>query len=224
MAFRANEASRENFNYYLTKLSRSDGFTAKQKEQIEIWLDEAVIKWGPIVESYPSWHPLVSCGERENANPINTPSDRCGYPEIDHVVYFRDAFLTCPYSNGNELIQAVEAIKYPACVEIEAKKLEIPLYAPNATPILVTCRWNHCHQSDQTISQRCAVALMLSEELRFWHEAQLAERWETMRPYLLGRPCGSKSSLFVNQSTGQAMKKAFEAMVMGGTFGPLRLD
>ena len=113
---------------------------------------------------------------------------------------------------------------YPECVHVSAKKVDIPLYHENANPIMVTCEWNHIHQSDGSISQRASIALMLSEELKFWNSAQVAERWETMRPYLLGRPCGSKSSLFVNQRTGQAMKKAFEAMVMGGTFGPLRLD
>ena len=224
MAFRANEATEENYSYALTKLSRSDSFSGAQKEEIAIWLEEAVLKWGPVVESYPSWHPLVSCGDREDANPITSPSDRCGYPEMDHAVYFRDAFLTCPYSSGDKITEAVKTLNYPPCVSVEAKKLEVPLYMPNASPVLVTCDWHHGHQPDGSISQRCAVALMLEGELKFWNEARVAERWETMRPYLLGRPCGSKSSLFVNQATGQAMKKAFEAMVMGGTFGPLRLD
>lgn len=224
MAFRANEAVSENFGYALSTLTLSDTFTNEQKTKIRHWLEDATAKWGPVVDFYPSWHPLVSCGNRESADPIITPSDRCGYPEMDHTVYLRNAFVTCPYSNGDKLVKAVNEMRYPDCVAIRAEKVDLPLYAENANPLLVTCDWNHHSQSDGTISQRCAVALMLKEELKFWNDASVAERWDTMRPYLLGRPCGSKSSLFVNQSTGQAMKKAFEAMVMGGTFGPLRLD
>jgi len=224
MTFRANEEAVENFGYALSKLSRGDTFTSSQKTDIHHWLEDTTARWGPVVHLYPSWHPLVSCRVKEDANPITQPSDLCGYPEMDHTVYLRNGFLTCPYSNGEKLLKAVDEMRYPKCVTVEANRVEIPIYAENANPILVTCDWHHGDQPDGTISQRSAVALMLIEELRCWNEASVAERWDTMRPYLLGRPCGSRSSLFVNQRTGQAMKKAFEAMVMGGTFGPLRLD
>lgn len=41
-----------------------------------------------------------------------------------------------------------------------------------------------------------------------------------MRPYILGSPHGRRSSLFVNQESGQAMKKVWEALIASGMFGP----
>jgi hypothetical protein len=43
-----------------------------------------------------------------------------------------------------------------------------------------------------------------------------------MRPYLLGEPHGSRSSLFVGQDTALAMKKIYLAMCESGMFGPVK--
>ena len=52
----------------------------------------------------------------------------------------------------------------------------------------------------------------------------LAEDREPMLPYFLGRPHGRRSSLFVNQGTGQAMKKVWNALINTGMFGPIKVD
>ena len=44
-----------------------------------------------------------------------------------------------------------------------------------------------------------------------------------MRHYFLGSPHGSRSSLFVSQETGQAMKKIWEALIHTGMFGPIKV-
>jgi hypothetical protein len=64
----------------------------------------------------------------------------------------------------------------------------------------------------------------LEKVLPAWRWAERAETWETMRPYLLGEPHGSRSSLFVAQDTALAMKKIYEAMVETGMFGPSKFD
>ncbi|RWB97233.1 MAG: hypothetical protein EOQ56_22830 [Mesorhizobium sp.] len=56
--------------------------------------------------------------------------------------------------------------------------------------------------------------------LPVWRWSSRAENWETMRPYLLGAPRGSRSSLFVNQETALAMKKICMSMAESGMFGP----
>ena len=66
-------------------------------------------------------------------------------------------------------------------------------------------------------------SLMLEEEVPCWREAQLAETWETMRYYILGSPHGSRSSLFVNQETGQALKNIWKALIHTGMFGPIKV-
>jgi len=42
-----------------------------------------------------------------------------------------------------------------------------------------------------------------------------------MRPYILGDPHGSRSSLFVSQDTALAMKKIYLAMIESGMYGPV---
>ena len=44
-----------------------------------------------------------------------------------------------------------------------------------------------------------------------------------MRPYLLGEPHGSRSSLFVTQDTALAIKKIYVAMVESGMYGAAKL-
>ncbi len=50
--------------------------------------------------------------------------------------------------------------------------------------------------------------------------SQVGESWKTMAPYLMGGPCGGRSSQFVNAETGQAMKVAYQAVLKAGVFGP----
>ena len=68
-----------------------------------------------------------------------------------------------------------------------------------------------------------AMPLLLEKELPMWKWADVAETWETMRPYFLGNPHGARSSLFVSQETGQAMKKVWNALINTGMFGPIKV-
>ncbi|MGB5235252.1 MAG: hypothetical protein WBN85_08775, partial [Candidatus Macondimonas sp.] len=68
-----------------------------------------------------------------------------------------------------------------------------------------------------------AMPLILEKEVPCWHWAEVAETWETMRPYFLGRPHGGRSSLFVSQETGQAIKKTWNALIFTGMFGPIKV-
>ena len=97
------------------------------------------------------------------------------------------------------------------------------LYNPNATPVLVRCNWNNSLDEDGMIPLSIAMPLLLEKEVPCWQWAQVAETWETMRPYFLGRPHGSRSSLFVNQETGQAMKRVWNALIGTGMFGPIKV-
>src|SRR5690606_36083864 len=54
------------------------------------------------------------------------------------------------------------------------------------------------------IPKSLAVPLMVENEIKGWKDSALAERWDTMQPYLLGEPHGARSSLFVSQETAIA--------------------
>lgn len=56
-----------------------------------------------------------------------------------------------------------------------------------------------------------------------WQTAEVAETWESMRSNFLGKPHGKRSSLFVNQETGQGIKKIWESLINTGMYGPIKI-
>jgi hypothetical protein len=222
MAFRADEAARtgfENVASYLVPRPRDvdESRRARSKEALE----EINFKYGPVVESYPSWHPLVA--NCENTFPATVPSQQCGYRGLDHTRYFAKGFITCPYGDGEEVLQSVAALLAHPIADITAERLDVKLYNPNATAILVSCNWKRPLDADGMIPISIAMPLLLEKEFPCWRRAEVAETWENMRPYFLGRPHGSRSSLFVSQETGQAMKKIWNALIFTGMFGPIKV-
>lgn len=223
MAFRAGEAAENGYertkNYLIPK-----HFSLEQRNESEEKLLDIVEKCGPVVEGYPTWHPLVYSRDKEH--PEKRPNERCGYEGLDHTRYFAHGFITCPYSSDHaqKVIQSVENLTNHHSARIIAERLDISFYAPNAAPVLVRCEWSEPLETLKMIPKKLAVPLMIEHELTYWHRSNYAERWDTMRPYLLGEPHGSRSSLFVDQETALAIKKAYMTMVESGMFGPLKMD
>jgi hypothetical protein len=158
---------------------------------------------------------------------VTSPSDRCGYRGIDHTILLRNAFITCPYAQGEEVIASTAEVELldltKGIATISAERIDAQLYHPNAEPILVKCEWDRALNEDGTIPTALAVPLLLEKELPCWRSAEVAETWKTMAPYILGRPCGSRSSLFINQETGQALKTIWNGLIDTGMFGPIRV-
>jgi len=220
MAFRADEAASSGYERtknYLIPLNFSPEERAKSEDALLDIVDEL----GPVVEGYPTWHPLVAQHDAEN--PETTPSERTGYRGLDHTRYFAHGFITCPYSGAENVIDSAECIDHH-CATISAEALDVRFYAEGATPVLVRCKWSEPLTLGKLIKKKIAVPLMIEQELPCWRWSTRAERWEVMRPYLLGEPHGSRSSLFVDQETALAMKRAYLAMVESGMFGPLKMD
>ena len=221
MAFRADESAYNGFesvkNYFIPR-----EFDESDREKSENKLLDIVEKYGPVVDSYPSWHPLVM--HHDDHDPVTTPSTRCGYKGLDHTRYFVNAFITCPYSDGEEIIDSVEAFSYNAFATIKAERLNVKFYNSNVSPILVSCEWKDNLPYNRMIPASLAVPLMLQKEVPCCEWAKLAETWETMRPYFLGSPHGSRSSLFVNQETAMTMKKIWTLLINTGMFGPIRVS
>jgi hypothetical protein len=224
MAFRADEAARmgsESIVDYLVPRSRDweESERARSKEALLDIIEEL----GPVVDSYPSWHPLVR-NYQDPQVPATSPGDNCGYHGLDHTRFFAHGFITCPYTDGQAVLDSVAKLpsRFPA--EITAERLDVKFYNPSTTAILVRCKWEKPLNADKTIPLSIAMPLLLEKELPCWKVAQVAETWESMRPYFLGRPHGSRSSLFVSQETGQAMKKIWDALIYTGMFGPIRVE
>lgn len=219
MAFRADEAAQNGFNAVKEYLIPRD-FTPEQRKRSENKLIDIIKKYGPVVQSYPSWHPLVT--HHHDHDPVITPDERCGYKGLDHTRYFANAFITCPYEDGSKIIDSVNALPQKSHVAtIYAKQLDVHFYRTDVTPVLVYCDWNSPLSYNQMIPESLAIPLMLQKELPCWEWAQIPETWETMRLYFLGSPHGSRSSLFVSQETAMKMKKIWELMIGTGMYGPV---
>ncbi|MBF0613011.1 MAG: hypothetical protein G8345_18190 [Magnetococcales bacterium] len=222
MVFRADEAARAGYEEVERYLIPRHGETDEsQRKRSKNALLDIVDSLGPVINSYPTWHPLVC--NHDNKEPETTPSKQCGYEGLDHTRYFVHGFITCPYGDGQKVIDSVNALPYHPAATITAEKLDVQLYNPQATPILVKCDWNKPFPMDRMIPLSIAMPLLLEMEIPKWRRSQVAETWETMRYYFLGSPHGSRSSLFVSQETGQAIKKIWEALIHTGMFGPIRV-
>lgn len=226
MAFRADEAMTTGYERALEYLVNRN-IRHAERERSKNKLLDMIEELGPVIECYPSWHPLVSC-QAPGASPEwprVTPSRHHGYDGIDHNVFFTHGFVTCPYTDGEEVLDAVKNLPAHPAAHINAERIEDALlYNDNTNPILVRCEWwKNVPSWDRTIPKSLAVPLILEQELPNWRNSHYAETWETMRPYFLGHPHGSRSSLFLTQETGQAIKNIWNALINTGMYGSIRV-
>lgn len=217
--FRVDEATERGFELAKRYLVPREG-TSEQRAQALETLHDLIDELGPVVECYPSWHPLV--GQHDPASPTMTPGMECGYEGLDHTVYFAHGFVTCPYHGSDAVIASAEAIKVPFGAIITAEKLDRVLYNTGTEPVVVRCEWTQPLELGKLVPKRVAVGLMLDQEIQNWHWSSLGESWDSMRPYFLGSPHGARSSLFVSQDTAMAMKRIWLAVIESGVFGPVR--
>lgn len=224
MTFRSHEEALNGQESAIRKLI-TQHLTPGQRDKSERALIELIKEWGPVVHYYPTWHPLVSsgngCSSLCDPYPHTRPSAETGYLGLDHTVFLKNAFITCPYSPPDTVIDSVERLVQSSVAQITAETLDVELYHRNATPILVKCCWSDSMETDGTIPKRLAVPLMLEQQVPAWRSSKFAETWKTMRPYILGEPHGSRSSLFVNQETGQTLKNIYTALIESGMYGPV---
>lgn len=219
MAFRADEAALRGLEQAKSYLIPRRATPADRK-RAEDALHEIIETCGPVIDAYPSWHPLVA--QHDGRHPATTPDDSCGYHGLDHTVLFAHGFVTCPYHDGSRVIESASKIKTPHCAGLEVEELDVTLYNEGTKAILVRCEWSSTLDLGHLVPKSLAVPLMLEQELPVWRWSERAESWETMRPYLLGMPHGNRSSLFVGQDTALAIKKTYLSLVESGMFGPLK--
>lgn len=226
MSFRADEKVKEGLDeamrYFVGR-----HIPVGRRERSKRMLLDLIDRHGPVVQTYPRWHPLVASSKKTFlGDPITLPCEAAGYEGLDHTIYLRNAFLTCPYGGVQRIVKSVERLKPCPIATITAEALDEHFYVPDATPVLVTCEWDRLMERDGTIPKSIAVPLLLEMEIPAWlssHSDRCAETWETMRPYILGSPRGSRSSLFVNQETGQTLKAIWNALIYTGMFGPIHV-
>lgn len=167
----------------------------------EALLEELIAAHGPIVRSYPSWHPLMANVEdyQHGVGYACHPGE-AGYQGLDHTLYFANAFVTCPYNDGQEVVDYVKRMRQPSHGYIGATVLgKGKLYHPSTTAVLVECSVRPDTQM--------AVALMLANETRQWFPGALDEPWSRVDYQLTGTP----SEAFLTREAKQAVRLAYNA-------------
>lgn len=182
-----------------------------------ILVEELIEELGSAVARYPDWHPILTARPRNGAEYVSSVSQMKAYSGVDHTREFVRGFVTCPYSSemADKLVASVEEIP-----GLYARRLNDPLYADDAHPVVVVAM-NIELEADGTIRSRDAIALFAQNTAAAATGAQVAETWWNIRSNILGRPHGSRSSLFVDQHAGLHMRKILEAMNASGMFGPV---
>lgn len=221
MVFRANESILENrmsAERYL--LSNLKDLPKDQQEQSKSYLKNIMDSMGHVIDVYPVWHPLIV--DKSNWIYYQTPHRQNGYSKIDHNVFFTDGFITCPYNEasnyGQDVIDAVNSLSVPKGVVITAEKIPVTLYNSGTTAILVKCLWQGlCTNSDGNIEMSAITPMLLSSALKIYENEQKSLTIdEMMADYLLGKPCGKRSSLFVGQNEGLQIKKIWQSILNTG--------
>jgi hypothetical protein len=215
--FRANEEAASGREEAINHFSRNFKQAGERQAATE-YMAMLIDNYGPVVDGYPFWHPFIT--------EAGTPRSLAGWPDtlpkgfdgLDHTIYFRDAFVTAPYGGADRVWQS-ERLKTDGYCSAE-EIVDVQLYNYGATPVLVKCE-GIPKEDDGTISKRFALGKMLPTMLSGWEESKCGETWSTMRRYILGSPCGNRSSLFVNQDTGQALREAHAFLNRHGVFGPV---
>ena len=222
MAFRAYESIKDGAafaeKYLLSKLT---DLTEKERERSRQKLMDLMDILGPVVDFYPAWHPLLV--DAKQHYDIVSPNSECGYKGLDHTVLFANGFITCPYDDGQSVLDSVFNLSSNSAATIFAERLTEKLYNSNSTAIVVYCQWDKPLCGDGTIPPSLAVPLLLEKMLPYWKSSKYAETWDSMSEVVLGKPHGKRSSLLINQETGLILKKIWESLINTGMYGPIQI-
>ncbi|EPC7179279.1 hypothetical protein [Acinetobacter baumannii] len=217
MAFRANEIvieNRKNAERYL--LSNLKDLSDKERGESHDYLKNLMDRMGPVVDAYPIWHPLLI--DKTNWMFYRSPRKESGYLKTDHNVYFSNGFITCPYNGasnyGQDVIDAVNSLPIVNGIRITAKKLPVKLYNSDTTAILIECIWADAFDEEGYIKWKAIAPLLLDTALQLYRlGTESFSIDEMIDDYLLGKPCGKRSSLFVAQDTGLRIIKMWKSIL-----------
>lgn len=173
---------------------------------------------GNSVECFPDWHPILTDPPQPYGQHVHSIGQLETYQGCDHTVFFVRGFVTCPYNEGaaDKLVKAVNRVP-----SLYAHRLDEQLYNKGTYPVVVESGKIEL-EADGTIRSRDALAMFAQQTVKHARDAEVAETWWNIRSSILGRPHGSRSSLFVNQHAGSHMRKILEALNDSGMFGPIK--
>lgn len=214
MEFRASSVAAEQNALALKYLTQN----LEDAEAGRQLFDGLVEGLGCAVESYPEWHPILTAPPEPRHRPPYDLGSLPVFDGIDHTIRFVRGFVTCPYSEevADRLVNKVNKVP-----DLYAYRPDGPLYADSAYPVVVEAT-SVTLEADGTIKSRDAIRWFVEKTIEVGRDAEVAETWWNIRSYLLGRPHGSRSSLFVNQYAGGHIRKILETLNASGIFGEIK--
>lgn len=206
----ATEQNTKAIKYFTKNLTNPE----KGQQALEI----AMLELGNAVDKYPDWHPILTIPTKGALQRVSSLSQVDAYASLDHTLEFVRGFITCPYTEdaARKIVGTVNKV-----AGLHAYQLDTPLYADNAYPVVVSANDVEL-EADGTIRSRDALIWFIEQTTKEAWDSQVAETWWNIRSLILGRPHGSRSSLFVNQHTGVHMRKILEALNNSSMFGPIK--
>lgn len=188
-----------------------------------------VKQFGPVVDRYPAWHPFLAGyfhpPYRSRWLP-STPQNDCGFVGLNNCIFLRDAIIL---SHNGEICSMEKYFSSKTVsfindwvspyARVECLPVDAPLYSEKATTVAFICSWKDGVLKDGTIAPRNATALFLKAFCESATESTRPEEWKDILGYVIGGPCGNRSSLFVNQATGQGLKNLLLQLNKSGLFG-----
>lgn len=215
MTFRYDEAADETRNRAMQyRLAQRENIKHQDRLDAADLIDDLIESHGPVIDFYPDWHPL---------NLIEPNRDELR-PYHDHALHFRDAVLLAPYNDPPlEPLQA-----FCESHRLLANEIKGLYHNKNCKLFVIESLEFACDtdSGEKYIDQRKAVGALLDcwkcpegygrrpydlSSFECW------ESWEDMHKHLLGAPCGKRSSLFVDEKTGQAIRRLYA--VIGQSLG-----
>ena len=101
-----------------------------ERDRSEEKLNDLIDCYGPVVSAYPHWHPIVASFPESKAErppfPITLPRRDAGYEGLDHTIYLRNGFITCPYGGEDRIFDSVEALEDSHVASIRAERINFP--------------------------------------------------------------------------------------------------
>ncbi|WIY24537.1 hypothetical protein [Parasedimentitalea psychrophila] len=181
-------------------------------------LEKLFEELGDPVEGFPDWHPIRTAPGRNHNGRVKFFDEIDTYSGKDHTILFVKGFVTCPFNEATSdaLVEAADQFN-----GLSAERLYEPLWSEGTFPVKVTAIEIEL-EGDGTIPLRQVMRWHFEGLAKSGRFSDVAETWWNMRSELMGRPHGSRSSLFVNQNTGGHIRKTLEAANDSGMFGPVR--
>lgn len=214
MPFRYDEAVEEQRQRQIGFVKDAFKITDPNKRERALrFLNEIMDEYGPPVDHYPDWHPLRTTELAQGSFQ-------------DHLLTFRDAALFAPYT---DCLKEMKEFTDEHELFLVEKKGEL-FHHENCKLYLVVAPsiFRCCEEDEKYIERKYAIEAMLNHwNTSFSYDGthsegdvssfQCWESWETMHRHLLGSPCGKRSSLFVDEATGQAIRRLYA--VIGQALG-----